>query len=79
MQPIHPEVESIFQKILSDPTLTLTDETTHANLFQWDSLTHMLIILEIENRFNIRFTVTEVAHARDIRTLKSFISMKTGS
>ena len=50
------QVNEIFIDILDNATIVLKAETTANDIEEWDSLSHIQIILAIEKRFSIRFT-----------------------
>lgn len=66
----------IFRKEFSDETLILTDELTAADIDNWDSLTHMILISEIENAFSIKFKLKELNKMHNVGDLINFIESK---
>lgn len=60
------ELQEIFREIFDDEELVLTNETTADDIEEWDSLTHMQLILEIEKKYNIRFTTAEIKKAANV-------------
>lgn len=53
--------QEVLQKILNNQQLVVSDELTADQVEGWDSLTHMVIITELEKKFNIRFRFDEIA------------------
>lgn len=54
------QIQKIFQDVLRLPNLlpsNMTDQLKHAT---WDSLTHAQLVIEVELKFNIRFTRKEI-------------------
>ena len=41
----------VFRDVLDDDSIVLKEETTAAEIEEWDSLTHIMIISEIEKKF----------------------------
>lgn len=54
------KLTAIFRQIFRDDTLVLTDEMTANDVERWDSLTHMLMITEVENQFGIKFKLKDL-------------------
>lgn len=66
-------VEAIVADVLIAPDLQLTESTTARDVAGWDSLTHVQIIIAIEQAFGIRMTSTEVARLENAGSLVDVI------
>jgi acyl carrier protein len=69
-------------EIMSD-TLDLDDlkvkrETTADDVEEWDSLTHVRLIVAIERAFKIKFSNAEIERLRNVGELVDAIASKTG-
>jgi len=69
-------LETVFRDVFDDDTLALRPETTASDVENWDSLTHIDLIVALERRFKIKFTTAEVAKLRDVKDLESLIRKK---
>lgn len=74
---IHSKLQEIFQQVLKDKTLEIVDSMTADDHKKWDSMTHLLLILEVEKRFSIRFKNAEIASLENVGQLKDLISKKS--
>jgi len=54
------EITIIFREILDNNEILLTMNSTAKDVEEWDSLTHVLLIVAIEKHFKIRFTSIEI-------------------
>ena len=58
---IFSKLNEIFEDVLDlDETPELTDATTANNIEEWDSLSHIQLIVAIEKAFKIKFTSLEI-------------------
>ncbi len=70
------QLTKIFRTVLNEETLVLTDELTANDVDNWDSLTHMLLITEIENVFSIKFKLRELNKMKNVGILMDVIVEK---
>jgi len=67
---------NVFQKTFDDTELTLSDDLTAGDVDNWDSLTHMVLIGEIEKEFNIKFKLKELNKMNTVGDLIGMIKSK---
>ena len=60
------ELQGIFRGIFDDEELVISRDTTAEDIEDWDSLTHMQLITEIEKKFGFKFTTDEIVKASDL-------------
>ena len=53
-------VEEIFREELELNDLVFSDETTADDVEEWDSLSHIQLIVAIEKEFNLKFSSREI-------------------
>ncbi len=66
----------IFRKVFGDNTLILTDELSALTVENWDSLSHMLLITEVESEFTIKFKLKDLNKMLNVGDMISIISSK---
>ena len=59
-QEIFEKLNEIFIDVLDLDECNLTDDTTADDIEEWDSLSHVQLIVTIEKAFNIKFTSLEI-------------------
>ena len=60
------EVSGIFKDILDDDDVQVTETSTADDIEEWDSLTHIQLIVAIEKHFKIRFTAAEINNFQNV-------------
>jgi acyl carrier protein len=70
------KLTAIFRNVLNDEAIVLKDEMTANDIEKWDSLSHMLLIAEIENVFAIRFKLKELNKMRNVGDMVDIILEK---
>lgn len=66
----------IFRKVFNNQTIELRDEMTANHVENWDSLSHMILISEIENAFQIKFKLKELNKMRNVGEMIDLLTQK---
>jgi acyl carrier protein len=59
-------VNEIFIDVLDNDDIVLKENTTADDVEEWDSLTHIQLIVAIEKRFKTKFTAMEIQSWKDV-------------
>lgn len=70
------KLTNIFQEVFADANLILSDDLTANDVDNWDSLTHMILITEIETLFDIKFKLKELNKMKNVGDLVEIITNK---
>jgi len=71
------QFNEIFIDVLDEDDIVLTAETTADDIDEWDSLTHVQLIVAIEKHFKVKFTVTELEEYKDVGAMCKAVAEKT--
>lgn len=72
------KLTTIFHETFSDNTIVLRDDMTAADVENWDSLTHMMMITKVEETFGIKFKLRELNKLKNVGDLCNTIAEKVG-
>lgn len=70
------KLTTIFHEIFNDNNIVLRDDMTAADVENWDSLTHMLMITKVEEVFGIKFKLKELNKLKMVGDLITIIESK---
>jgi acyl carrier protein len=70
------KLATIFRTVFKKESLIITEDLTANDVEGWDSLTHMLLIAEIENIFSIKFKLKELNKMKNVGDMVEIISSK---
>ena len=71
--PLHDDLERLFRDVFENEEIALTDETTAADIEEWDSLGHVNLMFSIEERFGVQFEGNELAEFANVGELKEYL------
>ena len=67
------KLNEIFAEVFDNDELEVTDETTAADVDGWDSLSHIVLISEVEEAFGIHFPMKYVLSMKNVGEMVSII------
>ncbi len=70
------KLTGIFRKIFNNEGLTIIDDLTANDVANWDSLSHMILIGEIEKSFGITFKLKELNKMKNVGNMMDIILSK---
>ncbi len=70
------KVEDIFKDVLDNEDIVLARETTANDVEEWDSLSHIQLIVAIEKAFKIKFTSKEILSWKNVGEMIDCIATK---
>ena len=73
---LKPKIEEIFRRIFKDDKLEVRDEMNADDVERWDSLSHIVMIAEVEKAFNIKFKLKELTKMKNVGDMIALIVKK---
>lgn len=70
------ELEPVFRQVFDDDAIVLQLETTSDDIDDWDSLTHMNLVVALELHFKIKFALGELQKLKNIGEMLDLINRK---
>lgn len=67
---------AVMAKALNVPLSEISERTSRANLPEWDSLSHLVLMVRIENAFGVKFSTAELANTANVRDLRSLLKAR---
>jgi acyl carrier protein len=71
-------MQTVFRDVFDDEGLVLRDDLTASEVENWDSLTHINLIVGIERKFKVKFTTAEVGSLKNAGDLAALVRKKLG-
>ncbi len=67
-------VNKVFKDVFDDEDVSVTFESTAADVEGWDSLRHITLIEAVEDEFDMRFQMNEVTGMKDVGEMVDIIA-----
>ncbi len=70
------ELTAVFQMVFDDDSITLTPEMTADDLDAWDSMSHVTLLMAVEDHFDVVFENWEIMNLPDVGALRDLAQKK---
>jgi acyl carrier protein len=71
-------INTICRDVFDNEALSITENTTARDVEEWDSLTHIQLVVAVEKHFRIRFTSSEITGFRTVGEMCGCVKTKLG-
>jgi len=68
------EITALLRDVFDDPALTVSPATTAKDVPGWDSMKQVMILLAVEEKFEIEFTTREMDGLRNVGDLVAAVA-----
>lgn len=73
---ILPEVQDIMRDVFDLDDLEISPATTAEEIEEWDSLSHIRMIVAIERKFKFKFKNSEIEGLKNVQDLVNLVATK---
>ena len=63
----------VFRDVFDDDSLVITEETNAKDIDDWDSLTHVSLIVAVQEEFDIHFSVKDIIDMKNVGEMMDII------
>lgn len=70
------QIQDVFRDVLKQEDLMLNENSSANHIEKWDSLTHIILVVEIEKKFELKFLASEMTGWKNIGEMIDSISQK---
>lgn len=78
-QTVWEKLAGIFREVFDDDEIVIGPETTAEEIFEWDSLSNIQLLVAIEKAFNgVKFNTGEVANLKNVGEMVAVILQRAG-
>jgi acyl carrier protein len=70
------QLNEIYEEVIDEGPVALTDTTTANDVYGWDSLANIQLIVAIEKKFNVKFTSDEILSWKNVGAMIDCILKK---
>lgn len=75
---LYEELNKVFEVVFDDDSIKVNDNTTAADIEDWDSLEHINLIVAVEKAFNVKFNAGEIHTLKCVGDMVNLILEKQG-
>lgn len=75
---VRSKLKPIFETVLDVDDVDLRDDLAAGDIPEWDSLSHVRLIVTIERQFKIKFSNSEIEGLKNVGDLIGLVTTKVG-
>lgn len=79
MDAIYQRLTPIFQDVFEDDSIVLTPGLTAEDVPDWDSLSHIRLVLAVQKAFHTSFSAAQIADLKTVGDLVELIRIRTAA
>ena len=73
---IYPRLTTIMRDVFDDDTLVARPDLTADEVEEWDSLSHLRLVMTVQNAFRVKFSAAEIGAMKNVGDLVRLIGAK---
>lgn len=76
IEEIYEKLNEVFRDVFDDEDITVTANTTSEDIEDWDSLEHINLIVAVEKKFGMKFSMGEVTTMKNVGEMAEIIKSR---
>ena len=73
---IYQKLTGIFRSVFDDDSIQVKPALTADDVEEWDSLSHIRLVLTVEKAFGVKFSASEIAKLKNVGEFADLIESK---
>ncbi len=73
---VHATLTDVFHDVFDDDDLVLRPDLTADDVPEWDSFSHIRLILAVQKKFGIKFSAAQTANLKNVGDLVALIQAR---
>ena len=69
-------LNTVFRQVFDDDSLVVTRATSAKDIEEWDSLSHLNLVMAVEQRFGIKIALGELRSLKNVGEMSDLIAKK---
>jgi acyl carrier protein len=74
---VYQKLSGIFHDVFDDDSIVVRPELTADDVDEWDSLSHIRLVLRVEKAFDVKFSAAEIGKLKNVAELVNLIRSNT--
>jgi acyl carrier protein len=74
---VYGRLTSIFHDVFGDDSIVLRPDLTADDVAEWDSLSHIRLVLTVQKAFKVKFSAAEIGKLKNVQELVDLIRTKS--
>lgn len=75
-QEIFDRLNEVFQDVFDDDSILVNENTTAADIEDWDSLSHITLVAAVEDEFRMKFSMKEVVEMKNVGEMAAIVAAR---
>jgi len=76
-QLVRDRLNSVFRDVFDDEKIEIFDEMTADDLDEWDSVSHISLVLAVEKAFEVRLNAAEIGRLKNVGAMITLLQART--
>ena len=74
---VRQKLNRVFRDVFDDDTIEIFDAMTAADIDEWDSVTHITLVLAVEKEFGVRLNAAEVGKLDNVGAMIELLARRS--